>query len=282
LRLIPNALRPSEIAKNRAQKLAKEAIKQKDNEEHKQVLEVLLEQARIALADNNHKKVATMLQGFILHDLMLRRIIDGQLMSKATVSENTLQKAIELQSYYNMARNNLLLPVIQVLTESYDFVITQINSDVSREIALEYYQYAIELHNFYMLSLEFLLQDDNTHELKIYQECMIFFKEVFDTAHEEVRLLLQSEPDHLEKTDIPVQPDEQEQLNQPDQSEQYDKSEQTEEQDSPEQSEQSNQLGKLEQTNKQIQPEQSEHSDEPEQTEEQDQSDQSDQPGQPD
>ena len=194
MRLIPKVFRPSERAKLRAQKSAKDSIKQMQNEDHKQVLEILLQQAISALHGKNHEKVVTMLQEFILHDLHLRRIIEGQLMQEATVSENTLNKSIELQSYYNMTRNNLLMPIIQVLIDGYDEVTKQIaiNTHASRTYALEYYQYITQLHSYYIRSLDFLSQANDPQELKIYQECIMLFNELFDTAHEEVQTHLTS------------------------------------------------------------------------------------------
>ena len=191
MRLIPKVFRPSKEAKRRAHESTKRHM---DNEEHKQVLEMLLQQAKAALYKNDHEKVTALLHEFILHDLHLRGIINNQIMQEATISENTLHKSIELQSYYNMTRNNLLMPVIQILIDGYGEVTKQIaiNTHASRAYALEYYEYITQLHSYYIRSLEYLTQNNDPQELKIYQECMMLFSEIFDTAHEEVQLHLTS------------------------------------------------------------------------------------------
>lgn len=194
MKLIPKALRPSERAKKRAEETAKRAVKQIRNEELKQVLDLLLHEATLALHKGNHEKVTTLLHEFILHDLNLRRIIEGQITKEATVSEATLHKSIELQSYYNMTRNNLLMAIIQVLTDGYNEVNVQIsvNTEASKKYSLEYYEYITELHSYYIRSLEFLTLTGDSQENKIYQECMLLFNEIFDTAHESVRVNLVS------------------------------------------------------------------------------------------
>jgi hypothetical protein len=187
--LIPKAIRPSEIAKKRAKKKAITAAKQIKNEEMLQALDVLLVEAKKALSNNNHEMVVKILHDLILHDLNLRRIIDGQIMDKATVSQKTLENSIELQSYYNVIRSNLLMAIIETLVAGYDIVEKNIIHDT--KYSLEYYDYIIRLHSYYVQSLDFLtLEGADAQENKVYQESIIVFNEVFNSATERIQNIM--------------------------------------------------------------------------------------------
>ncbi|MHA2363570.1 MAG: hypothetical protein ACXAC7_06405 [Candidatus Hodarchaeales archaeon] len=182
-------------------KAIKEAKKIK-NEDLLQELDHLTLEAVEALRNSNHERVLNVLTHLIEYDLALRRIISNQLSGnrEMTVSDETLNKIIELQSYFNVMRNNLLMEIVSALLAGYDEVVKNLTDGDSINYAMEWYKYAKSLNNYYLKGIKALSASPNIddHQLKILQECMSSFEEVFNTANKSIRDLLGVQLKHLQ------------------------------------------------------------------------------------
>jgi hypothetical protein len=175
--LFSNILKPSEKKKKESEKEALRSAQTIQNEAMLDLLKQLVDDAKFALNNNDHKKVVQILQNIILHDLNLRKIINGQLMDKVTVAQMTLQNSIELESYYTLTRSKIIISVV-------DSIVSGLNDAKkffmsNNDYAVESYNYFKQVYDYYMGGLAFLLIDkEKDQEQKMYQECKIAFDAV--------------------------------------------------------------------------------------------------------
>lgn len=184
--LIPKKLRSS----MRAQEKAKYKVKGITNDMLLAELDAIFLDSVESLSNYEHKSVVNVLKYLILHDLELRRIIGNQLQNVLTVSESTLNGVIELQSYYNLFRTNLMVEVVKTLMEGYNKTINYLAVDY--DYAMQMYQYTKKLNDYYLREIRHYLgqRDVDQYQSRIYEESMQTFEEVHQTANRSIRKLI--------------------------------------------------------------------------------------------
>jgi hypothetical protein len=174
VRLLSKILHPSENKKKESEKEAVRAAQSLQNTTMLELLKQLVDDAKFALNNNNHEKVAHILQDIILHGLNLRKIINGQIMNKTTVSQATLQNSIELESYYTLTRSKIIISIVDSIASNLDTARNYLLS--KNDYSIEAFNYNKKVYDYYLGSLAFLLVDKNKdQEQKMYQECKIAF-----------------------------------------------------------------------------------------------------------
>lgn len=184
--LIPKKLRPSV----RAQEKAKYKVKGITNDMLLAELDAIFLDSVESLSNYEHKSVVNVLKYLILHDLELRRIIGNQIQNVLTVSESTLNGVIELQSYYNLFRTNLMVEVVKTLMEGYNKTINYLAVDY--DYAMQMYQYTKKINDYYLREIRHYLgqRDVDQYQSRIYEESMQTFEEVHQTANRSIRKLI--------------------------------------------------------------------------------------------
>lgn len=148
------------------------------------VIDSIYLDAKKGLLNNRHNDVLYVLESLISFDLAFRKIIAHQLTGglddHEILSENKLNFAVLMQSYYNSFRINLLTDIVNFLNEFYNVVATAISQNFQRSMRM--YKYASDTNTFYINGLKNLYKqrtdkyDKNTE--KIYKECIRALNEI--------------------------------------------------------------------------------------------------------
>ena len=188
------------------QKIQTEEIKdlgfEPTNDDLLQLIDSIYIQSKKALINNNHKIVLFSLDSLISFDVSFRKIIahqlTGGLQDHEILSENKLNFAVLMQSYYNGFRLNLLTDIANFLNEYYNTVAMIIRTDFQRSMTV--YKYASDVNTYYINGLKKLYRertdkyDINTE--KIYRECITALNEIRVSSVNHLRTLFNQQLSH--------------------------------------------------------------------------------------
>ena len=168
------------------------------NEDLLQLIDSIYIASLKAIKNNKHHVVLYTLDSLISFDVGFRKIIahqlTGGLEDHEILSENKLNFAVLMQSYYNGFRINLLTEIVNHINEYYNQVALTIEQNFQKSMSK--YKYASDVNVYYINGLRNLYKDrhdkyDHNTE-KIYDECIKALNELRTASVNHLRQLFRS------------------------------------------------------------------------------------------